>query len=144
MHLAEQKLTHFGKARIRPNQNSAESRMRHLAKEWELTTAAGTMPPILMNDRLQFKHIDEKGVHGVWCFKDLPYAKDIHWTIDYMHTSNNVCHDLLNSVRPNHRKIWIHMWIEYILIIQIYLMEQNHRKCLTSKIATWCICGVKH
>jgi hypothetical protein len=56
-------------------------------------------------DRLQFKHIDENGVYGLWCLKDLPYAKDIHWTIDYMHTCNNVCHDFLNSVRPNHSGI---------------------------------------
>ena len=57
------------------------------------------------NHSLQFNHIDEKGVYGMWCFKDLPYAKDIHWTMDYMHTSNNVCHDYLNSVRPTHSAI---------------------------------------
>ena len=56
-------------------------------------------------DKLGFKHIDVNGVYGLWCFKDLPYAEDIHWTIDYMHTTNNVCHDLLNSVRPNHSGI---------------------------------------
>jgi hypothetical protein len=56
-------------------------------------------------DKTAFNHIDVDGVYGLWCLKDLPYAADIYWTTDFMHTTNNVCHDMLNSIRPTHSQI---------------------------------------
>ena len=41
------------------------------------------------------------GVKGVWVLHCLPYAKDIHWTVDMMHTFANVIQDTLNSMRPS-------------------------------------------
>ena len=54
------------------------------------------------NLNTNFNYIDVNGVYGLWCFDILPYARDIHWTFDFMHSSNNVCHDMLNSTRPSH------------------------------------------
>ena len=42
------------------------------------------------------------GVHGRWPLHILPYAQCIHWSVDYMHTMNNVVTDSLNSLRPSH------------------------------------------
>jgi len=52
-----------------------------------------------------FPRIDVDGVYGLWCLDILRYAPNIHWTIDFMHSCNNVCHDMLNSTRPTHSGI---------------------------------------
>jgi hypothetical protein len=51
-------------------------------------------------DRLQVE-----GVYGIWCLDILPYADNIHWTVDFMHTASNICNDMLNSIRPTHSAI---------------------------------------
>ena len=53
-------------------------------------------------DSTEFPRIDVEGVYGLWCLDILPYATHINWTIDFMHTCNNVCHDMMNSIRPSH------------------------------------------
>jgi hypothetical protein len=40
------------------------------------------------------------GVYGLWSLHILPYAANIHWTVDMMHTFNNVIKDMLDSIRP--------------------------------------------
>ena len=54
------------------------------------------------NLNTNFNHIDVDGVYGIWSFNTLPYAADIHWTVDFMHTCNNICCDMLKSTRPTH------------------------------------------
>jgi len=41
------------------------------------------------------------GVLGKWPLHILPYAELIHWSVDYVHTMNNVVTDSLNSLRPS-------------------------------------------
>jgi hypothetical protein len=43
-----------------------------------------------------------EGVLGVWSLDILPYADLTHWTIDYVHTMNNVTTDSVNSMRPTY------------------------------------------
>lgn len=60
---------------------------------------------LLRKDKTEFKHIDVNGVYGLWSLDILPYASSIHWTMDFMHTTNNICHDMINSIRPTHSGI---------------------------------------
>lgn len=41
-----------------------------------------------------------RGVKKKWPLHVLPYADKIHWTMDMMHTLNNVVTDMLKSIRP--------------------------------------------
>ena len=38
---------------------------------------------------------------GKWPLHILPYVRCIHWSVDYVHTMNNVVVDSLNSLRPS-------------------------------------------
>jgi hypothetical protein len=42
------------------------------------------------------------GVKGLWVLNVLPYAALIHWTVDMMHTFNNVVHNTIDSMRPTY------------------------------------------
>ena len=58
-----------------------------------------------LNINTNFQHLHVDGVYGLWCLDVLPYAKFIHWTVDFMHSASNVCGDIIDSIRPTHSAV---------------------------------------
>lgn len=75
---------------------------RENGMEAEKLNEAEYLRKLKKKEKLNSKHIDVNGVYGLWSLDILPYAKSIYWTMDFMHTTNNICHDMLNSIRPTH------------------------------------------
>ena len=51
--------------------------------------------------RVSDKSYAHEGVKSLWSLHILPYAHFIHWTVDMMHSMNNVIQDCIKSLRPN-------------------------------------------
>lgn len=89
---------------VRPTKKTYENYRKNGVEAKELNEAEYERR-LKGNNNLNFQHIDVNGVYGLWSLDVLPYAEKIHWTMDFMHTTNNICHDMLNSIRPTHSGI---------------------------------------